>query len=118
MPPLSPPDVRKAWIEALSPAKDSARGIAHRAGLGDASLRKIIAGTSYPDLRTIARLEDAAGTSLIAEWRERQPRLASPTPRVTDRNQPRLPLDLPDGIRADGTLRAIEICAGAGGQAI
>jgi DNA (cytosine-5)-methyltransferase 1 len=119
---IAPPEVRylRTFAQRLrtAVAKDSARGIAHRAGLGDASLRKIIAGTSYPDLRTIARLEDAAGTSLIAEWRERQPRMATPSPRAVDRNQPRLPLDSPDGSQADGTLRAIEICAGAGGQAI
>jgi DNA (cytosine-5)-methyltransferase 1 len=99
-------------------AKDSVRGIAHRAGLGDAVIRKIISGQTYPDLRTVARLEEAAGVALIPAWRERQPRLAPSPQRPGSRLQQRLPLGTPDGNRPDGTMRAIEICAGAGGQAI
>lgn len=42
----------------------SLRSLARDAGLDEKTLRKIIAGLSWPDLRTIARLEEATGQRL------------------------------------------------------
>ncbi|WP_191966696.1 helix-turn-helix domain-containing protein [Microbacterium testaceum] len=42
----------------------SVRSLAKEADLDEKTLRKIIAGLSWPDLRTIARLEKATGRKL------------------------------------------------------
>jgi DNA (cytosine-5)-methyltransferase 1 len=98
---------------------DSARGIAHRAGVTDTVVRTIIAGTTYPDLRTLGRLETALGAALLPDWKERQPRHAGrSTPRHSETTQGRFLLESEHGSRVDGILRAIEICAGAGGQSL
>lgn len=44
----------------------SVRSLARDAGLDEKSLRKIIAGVSWPDLRTIARLENTTGRKLFS----------------------------------------------------
>lgn len=43
----------------------SVRSMAREAGLDEKTLRKIIAGLSWPDLRSIARLEEATGRKLF-----------------------------------------------------
>lgn len=43
----------------------SVRSLARDAGLDEKTLRKIIAGLSWPDLRSIARLEEATGCKLF-----------------------------------------------------
>jgi len=42
----------------------SAREVARVAGMSDATVRHILAGTIWPDLRTIAHLERALGVAL------------------------------------------------------
>ncbi|WP_413353819.1 helix-turn-helix domain-containing protein [Microbacterium sp. 1P06AB] len=44
------------------------RGVARDAGINEKTLRRLIAGASYPDVRTVARLEDALGVSLYPPW--------------------------------------------------
>jgi DNA (cytosine-5)-methyltransferase 1 len=102
--------------------RDSLRGVAHIAELSDTAIRAIIKGTTYPDVRTLARLESATRSQLLPDWDERQGRPPAGRPRANTNNlaQPKLPLgpavsDVGSPTRA---LTAIEICAGAGGQAI
>lgn len=43
----------------------SVRSVAKDAGIDDKTIRKILAGLSWPDLRSIARLEQATGKALF-----------------------------------------------------
>lgn len=42
----------------------SLRSVANAAGIDEATLRKVLSGAAWPDLRTIARLESALSASL------------------------------------------------------
>ncbi len=44
------------------------RGIARDAGIDEKTLRRIIAGATYPDVRTVARLERALQVALYPPW--------------------------------------------------
>ena len=44
------------------------RGVAREAGIDEKTLRQLIAGASYPDVRTVARLEVALQVALYPEW--------------------------------------------------
>lgn len=44
------------------------RGIARDAGIDEKTLRQLIAGASYPDVRTVARLESALRVPLYPRW--------------------------------------------------
>lgn len=42
----------------------SIRGVARAAGLNEATVRKVLAGEVWPDVRSVARLEEALGVRL------------------------------------------------------
>ncbi|WP_374679323.1 helix-turn-helix domain-containing protein [Microbacterium wangruii] len=42
----------------------SVRAVAEQAGLDEATVRRVLSGAAWPDLRTVARLEDALGARL------------------------------------------------------
>ena len=42
----------------------SVRAVAEQAGLDEATVRRVLSGAAWPDLRTVARLEDALGVRL------------------------------------------------------
>ncbi len=44
------------------------RSVAREAGIDEKTLRQLIAGASYPDVRTVARLEEALQAPLYPEW--------------------------------------------------
>lgn len=46
----------------------SHREIARTTGLSDVTIAAVLAGTNYPDLRTLARLETALNTRLLPDW--------------------------------------------------
>ncbi|MFJ6680202.1 helix-turn-helix domain-containing protein [Microbacterium sp. NPDC091382] len=56
------------------------RGIARDAGIHEKTLRQIIAGATYPDVRTVARLERALQVPLYPRWptRHQEPILGRP----------------------------------------
>ncbi|MGS0561375.1 helix-turn-helix domain-containing protein [Microbacterium aurugineum] len=51
--------------------KASVRSVADIAGLDEGTLRNILSGARWPDLRTIALLEDALGVALWPVYEER-----------------------------------------------
>lgn len=85
----SPADLSPSWPDtpSLDPAgetarllannlrrsmgKASIRSVAHTAGLDEGTLRNVLSGARWPDLRTIARLEDALGVPLWPVYEER-----------------------------------------------
>ena len=85
----SPADLTESWPDtpSLDPAgetarllaitlrrsmgKASIRSVADTADLDEGTLRNVLSGARWPDLRTIARLEDALGVPLWPEYEER-----------------------------------------------
>ncbi|GAA1545989.1 hypothetical protein GCM10009803_27410 [Microbacterium ginsengiterrae] len=78
----SPSELTESWPDAPSPdpageiarrfvlnlvdaiGEQSVRSVAHRAAVDEATVRHIISGTAWPDLRTVARLEDGLAVPL------------------------------------------------------
>lgn len=54
-----------------SMGKASIRSVADIAGLDEGTLRNVLSGARWPDLRTIALLEDALGVPLWPVYEER-----------------------------------------------
>lgn len=46
----------------------SRREVARLTGLSDVTIAAVLSGDNYPDLRTLARLEDALNTRLLPDW--------------------------------------------------
>ena len=50
----------------------SLKEVAREAGIADVTVKAILDGKNYTDIRTIARLEAALGKPLLADWRTRR----------------------------------------------
>lgn len=46
----------------------SRKEIARLTGLSDVTIAAVLTGSNYPDLRTLARLEDALDAKLLPDW--------------------------------------------------
>lgn len=66
--PCFDPDAETARLLAANLRKamacQSARSVAASAGVDEKTIRKVLAGASWPELRTIARLERSLGVQL------------------------------------------------------
>jgi hypothetical protein len=73
---------------------ESLRSSSRAAGVSAMTVTGIRDGDRYPDLRTLARLERAAGTGLLPDWTDR--RGAIPVPAERDHTAGSLSLDARD----------------------
>lgn len=82
----TPASLTPGWPEASSPdsaaetarvfanslrdaiGNRSVRSVASSAGLDEATVRRVLTGDAWPDLRTVARLEDALLRPLYPRW--------------------------------------------------
>ena len=49
------------------------RGLAEAAGVSDAVVRRLLAGTAFVDIVSIVRLERFMNKALLPDWRDRRP---------------------------------------------